>query len=186
MAFTSYPWSNVHELNLDWLIRQIKEVQKSISEFDKARKEFEETAAELRAMLAQLNGEVDQLEKLYSDFVEQINARFANLEDSLLDDLALYKQGIDLQMASFQAEIDGLEATVEHALANLPSEIQMINPVTGEMDSLENIIYALSGQSRTDALTASEYDALDLTATAYDAYDVSAYDYDWHGKTILV
>lgn len=186
MAFTSYPWSNVHELNLDWLISQIKEVQQHIAEFEEARKEFEDTTVELKAMIAQLETEVDDLEKLYSDFVEQINSRFANLEDSLLDDLAVYKQGIDHQMAVFQAEIDGLEETVTQALANLPSEIRMINPTTGEMDSLENIINSLSGQSRTDALTASEYDALDLTATAYAAYDISAYDYDWHGKSLLI
>jgi hypothetical protein len=39
---------------------------------------------------------------------------------------------------------------------------------------------------RSNALTATEYDALDLTATAYDAYQLTARDYDLNGKTLLV
>ena len=140
MAFTSYPWNNVHELNLDWLIRKIKEMESYVSELDEMREEFRRTSEELRLQLEQLGGEVDQLEKLYSDFVLQVEARFTNLRDSLIDDIELFKGQVDLELASFQAQIDGLEATVEHALANLPTEIKMINPTTGEMDTLENII----------------------------------------------
>lgn len=186
MAFTSYPWSNVHELNLDWLIRRIKEIQSSIDEFDEARKEFEETAAELRAQMAQMGIEIDDLEKLYSDFVLQVEAKFENLRKSLYDDLALFEKDVRDQLGDFQTEVDDLEATLEHVLNNLPSEIMMINPVTGEMDNLENIINALAGQSKTEALTATEYDALALTATAYDGYGLTAYEYDWEGKTLLV
>jgi len=39
---------------------------------------------------------------------------------------------------------------------------------------------------RSNALSASEYDALDLTATAYDAYQISARDYDLNGKSLLI
>ena len=38
----------------------------------------------------------------------------------------------------------------------------------------------------TTALTAGEYDALDLTAQAYDNYELTAYDYDFNGKNLLV
>ena len=40
--------------------------------------------------------------------------------------------------------------------------------------------------SRTDAITASEYDALDLTANEYDAYDLTASQYDNNAKSLLV
>lgn len=45
-----------------------------------------------------------------------------------------------------------------------------------------NDIYS---QTRTGALTASEYDALELTATSYDSEELTATDYDTNGKEEL-
>ena len=39
---------------------------------------------------------------------------------------------------------------------------------------------------RSNALSASEYDALELSATAYDGHELTARDYDVNGKTLLV
>lgn len=196
MAFTSYPWSNVHELNLDWLIRRIKEMAVHIDELEAAKEEFDKTAAELRAEMAVMSGRIQELSILYENFVETVNARFASLQKSLEDDLDLYKQMLDAEIADFehetdvklgnmQTELDDLERTLYYVLNNLPSEIKMINPYTGEMDSLESIINYLANSGKTDSLTAAEYDALALTATAYDAAGLTAYEYDWNGKSLL-
>lgn len=61
----------------------------------------------------------------------------------------------------------------------------MVSPFTGEMVRLEVVINELASLHKTDALTASEYDAKDLTATYYDSLDLTAYDYDWNGKTLV-
>ena len=196
MAFTSYPWSNVHELNLDWLIRRIKEMAVHIDELEAAKEEFDKTAAELRAEMAVMSGRIQELSILYENFVETVNARFVSLQKSLEDDLDLYKQMLDAEIADFehetdvklgdmQTELDDLERTLYYVLNNLPSEIKMINPYTGEMDSLESIINYLANSGKTDSLTAAEYDALALTATAYDAAGLTAYEYDWNGKSLL-
>ena len=196
MAFTSYPWSNVHELNLDWLIRRIKEMSVHIDELEAAKEEFDKTATELRAEMAVMSGRIQELSILYENFVETVNARFASLQKSLEDDLDLYKQMLDAEIADFehetdvklgnmQTELDDLERTLYYVLNNLPSEIKMINPYTGEMDSLESIINYLANSGKTDSLTAAEYDALALTATAYDTAGLTAYEYDWNGKSLL-
>ena len=62
----------------------------------------------------------------------------------------------------------------------------MYDPTTGVLSPLQTVLDNLYGSTREDALTATEYDALDLTATAYDAYDLTAFDYDKYGKTLLV
>lgn len=56
----------------------------------------------------------------------------------------------------------------------------MISPFTGERTPIPEVINALFDLHRT-ALTAQEYDALELTASAYDALDLTAYDYDMYG-----
>ncbi len=38
---------------------------------------------------------------------------------------------------------------------------------------------------RNNAITVSEFEALDLTATAYDAKQITAYNFDVNGKTFL-
>lgn len=62
----------------------------------------------------------------------------------------------------------------------------MTSPFTGEYVRLEVVINELASLHKTDALTAAEYDALDITATYYDGLDLTAYDYDWNGKTLVV
>ena len=61
----------------------------------------------------------------------------------------------------------------------------MISPFTGQYSKVKTVVYELS-ELHKDALTATEYDALELDADTYDAYEISAYDYDWSGKSILV
>ena len=76
--------------------------------------------------------------------------------------------------------------TLGYKLLFKDPDLYMFNPFTGLIDSLKNVIMSLVGLHRDNALTAEEYDLLDLDADAYDAYEVSAYDYDFSGKTILV
>lgn len=61
----------------------------------------------------------------------------------------------------------------------------MTSPFTGDYVRLEVVINELASLHKSDALTASEYDAKDLTASYYDALDLTAYDYDWNGKTLV-
>jgi hypothetical protein len=65
-------------------------------------------------------------------------------------------------------------------------QILVFDPTTGVINSLQSTIDNLYNASRTDALMASEYDALELTATTYDAYELTAQEYDRNGKTLLV
>lgn len=61
----------------------------------------------------------------------------------------------------------------------------MFSPWTGERVFYQEVIMALVGLHRTNALTASEYDALGLTASTYDGKSVTAYTYDWNGYSAL-
>ena len=61
----------------------------------------------------------------------------------------------------------------------------MTSPFTGQYVRLEVVINELASLHKDDALTASEYDALDLDAAYYDALDLTAYQYDWNGKTLV-
>lgn len=60
----------------------------------------------------------------------------------------------------------------------------MLDPFTGEWIKTSEVVLKLAGL-HMNALTATEYDALDLDADTYDAKDLTAYDYDWNGAALL-
>lgn len=76
--------------------------------------------------------------------------------------------------------------TLGYKLLFKDPDLYMFSPFTGQMESLKSVILSLVGLHRGDALTADEYDLLDLDADTYDAYALDAYDYDFSGKTLLV
>lgn len=190
--FEQFPYTNFHDLNLDQIAKKIEELE-SLKE---AIEEVKALEVELRAEMAAMNVRMDKIEELYSTFVATITQRFNDLAASLRDDIALLEQQLQAEIADFEAVADqrmdnfeaslfALDARLTHVLNNLPSEIQMISPYTGQMSTLDVIVNQLANGGRNDSITASAYDALALTATAYDAYQMTAFQYDWSAATIL-
>ena len=61
------------------------------------------------------------------------------------------------------------------------------NPYTGLKEPIDSVLEQIAQNAAGDyAITATEFDALELTATAYDAYDLSAYMFDMYAKNFLV
>ena len=155
----------------------------------------------LNSMIAQLNANTEFIEE-YSGKIEEIEAEVRALRKEMTDFESQITTDIDNRFIAIRDELQALIATAlmqanayTDALgARLEQEIQEIelgqisiyDPTTGIMSPLQTVIDNLYGSTREEALTATEYDALDLTATAYDAYDITAFNYDKYGKTILV
>ncbi len=155
----------------------------------------------LNSMIAQLNANTEFIEK-YSGKIEEIEAEVNALRKEMTDFEEGINESIALQFAEIKVQLQSMIATTliqanaytDAVAANLENEIQQISigqivlfdPTTGLYSPLQTVIDNLYNSSRENALTASEYDALDLTATAYDAYQLTAAEYDQSGKTLLV
>lgn len=94
------------------------------------------------------------------------------------------------QMCLTAAEYDAKKITAENYIKYgrwiflRELYMRMWNPFTGERASPEQVIHMLADLHK-DALTAAEYDGLNLTAKEYADRNLSAYEYDWMGKKIL-
>lgn len=155
----------------------------------------------LNEVIAQVNSNTEFINN-YSGRIEQLEAEIANLRQEMTDFETHINESIALQFAEIKVELQAMIATAliqakaytDSVAANLEEEIQQISigqisvfdPTTGFYSPLQTVIDNLYNTSRDDALTASEYDALDLTATAYDAYELTAREYDINGKSLLV
>ena len=191
--FEQFPYTNFHDLNLDQIAKKIEELES----LKQAIAEVNALSIALREEMNTVEGRIDAIEALYATFVQTITQRFNELDRSLRDDIAAleqdlqrqladYEEQTDLRMDGFEASLFTLDARLTHVLNNLPSEIQIVSPYTGELTSLDVLIYQLANGGRSDSITAGAYDALALTASAYETYNITAYQYDWDAATILV
>lgn len=162
----------------------------------------------LLGVLKKLNEMVATVNE-HSDFINNYSGEIEEMRQELTQfekDWAQYKidtnASISQQISAFKVEVYG-ELTAQltqirsyidvqdEALKNYIDQvalgqIQVYNPATGVLQDLQTVINSLFDVSREDALTATEYDGLELTATYYDGQEISAYDYDVAGKTLLM
>ena len=155
----------------------------------------------INEIILQVNKNTEFIDK-YSGKIEELEADVASLRSEMESFEQETTQNIAQQFANIRIELQAMIATTltqanaytDSVAANLEYEIQQISigqisvfdPTTGIYSPLQIVLDNLYTLGRTDALTASEYDALDLTATAYDAYELTAYEYDNNGKSLLV
>ena len=186
-----FPYSDFHELNLDWVIKTMKETEANIK---KLQEEFAQivilTEDQINAMIsAAIAANNIQLYNYLITLKDQITAEYKSYCNNQIAQLTIY---IDNQDVYY----DGLaQSYAAHALTEAKAYtdtevmdyIMMINPITGEYEDVRLVVDDIVNYFHTEnALTAAEYDALELTASAYDAYELTAYDYDFNGKIRLV
>ena len=158
---TSYRESISYEEQILWLCNFIeKEILPSIEI-------SQETVEELKSAFDSLQKEV---EKTFSDFELDINGVkvYSDVQNELLKDL------IENQIRLLNLRFD-----------NIPDTLLVWNPTNGTQDNLNDTLNDIYSQTRIGALTAQEYDNLELTATNYDEHELTATDYDTEGKELL-
>lgn len=155
----------------------------------------------LNEVIAQTNKNTEFIDK-YTGKIEEIEAEMANLRAEMTQFETDVNQNIAFQFAQIKIELQSMIATAltqanaytDYVASQLEEEIEQISigqislfdPTTGLYSPLQIVIDNLYNLGRTDALTASEYDALELTATEYDAYELTAREYDNNGKSLLI
>lgn len=139
-------------------------------------RDFALVREEIERFEAQVESDFDELE---TQLINAINAKLAEIRQELLGLIAVYraesKAYTDTKIAQVEAEIDQI----------LIGQITLRDPTTGLVSPLQTVIDNIYDTTREEALSASEYDALELTATTYDGDELTAFNYDYYGKTIL-
>jgi hypothetical protein len=162
------------------VIEQVNSNTSFIENYDGRITELETEITALRTEIEEFEAKVKtDFDELETQLINTINAKLTEIRTELIGLLAVYraesKAYTDTRIAQVEEEIDQI----------LIGQITLRDPTTGLVSPLQTVIDNLYDTTREEALSATEYDALDLTATAYDGYNLSAFDYDYYGKTIL-
>lgn len=203
MGFVNqFPYSDFHELNIDWVIKQVKDNIEAIKVLQEQMAQIEVlTEDQINAMIKAAidsnnvilyNAMSDLKAQITSDYVTYCNEKIYELKISLENQINNLKTYVDIQDSYYfdlaKTYSDGiLIQAKDYTDQSVLDYTMMINPITGVYEDVRNVVNDIVEYFHTDgALTAGEYDALELTATVYDAYELTAYDYDFNGKNLLV
>lgn len=163
------------------VIEQTNSNTSFIENYDGRINALEAEIAELRTEIEQFEASIEiEFDLLADDLNAEIDQRLTALRQELLGLIAIYraesKAYTDTKFEELQQEIDNI----------LIGEIILHDPTTGLDLPLQTVINNIYDSSRSDAITASEYDGLQLTATTYDNYEITAFNYDQFAKSILM
>lgn len=152
------------------IIKQLNINTEIIKNWDSDLTDLQNRMSALEADMTTFKGEVNAV----------INARFVILRNEMLGLIASgnaeIKAYVDTQVSRLDGRIDNVAI----------GQINVYDPTTGNISPLQQVINNIYDSAREDALTATEFDGLELSATAFDAYEITAFEFDNEGKTILV
>ena len=191
MGFVNqFPYSDFHELNLDWLIAQTKSSMDAITKLQEEMAKIEVlTEEQINAMInAAIASNNIVLYNKMNDLKAELTIAYKAYTDSQIALLKVYVDNQDVyysEQATLYAD-HNLEVAKQYTDDKVIDYTLMINPITGEYQDVRIVVNDIFNNFLTnDALTAAEYDALSLDAETYDLKELTAYDYDFNGKNLL-
>lgn len=138
--------------------------------------------AEIVELIADLNTFKSAIESEITDFDTRLD-QFNDYMVQRFQELTNYVNSTEEALrALLQVEIDDLQNQIDNLVFELPD---IYNPVEGINTSIQQAVIDLYELAQSDAITAAEFDALEITAADFDALQITARDFDLHAKSIL-
>ena len=189
-----YPYSDFHELNLDWILETVSNLEKRVdslkNEFlEQANKYTDEKFAEFKNDLSELEKElntvVGELQTQYSEITRVINARIQFIQNDI-DNL---NQKIDAEIIGAneytnQAIIQNNNYLIEK-LSETLSSLLVINFFTGEKVTIQEMFDTLAKLHIQEPLTYTEYAEKNITNTNLSLLNITYTDLVLKGKQLI-
>lgn len=206
--FNQFPYSDMHELNADWLL---KEVQAATAKIDgvvaEVRQMIEDAEADFNrqfeAFRLEIQSTINALNQKLIDFQNSIDKQFADYQKKLEGIIQETLDEIDALLNKFQGDVNKqlqemralikaseaanrayVDAQIQKVIDMIPeiTSVYVRNPVTGEIQPIQDTLDSLNNYYRYFGLTAIEYEERNWTAAEYDALELTAFEFDFYAK----
>ncbi|WP_405366955.1 hypothetical protein [Ruminobacter sp.] len=190
--YEHWPYANFHELNLDWIVKEIAVVREEYQEVQKLAIDLEDLKSkytEVYALFGELENDFvefkNDVSNEFNDLQNEYDHRFTQQSQQINNQFTTLENHVNSILSGFSAQLIAMDIKLDNALHNLAQTLTMYNPFTGIEEPMANVIYQLASFHMQDALTAGTYDGFALTAGTYDAKNLTAYQYDVQGSIYL-
>lgn len=161
-------------------LEMLRKFYKYLHELTEASKEMSDDIIELRTEMDNFEDEINEEIQRINDILVEYDIKIERVKN----ELQVY---INDEIANLRLYVDSEDALLNERIRQIEiGNINVYDPTTGLYSPIQVVIDNLYDLGRSNALTATEYDALELSATDYDEYELTARDYDLNGKTLLV
>ena len=190
-----YPYTDFHELNLDWVLKKIKELEGRVDNIT------EDILAKANAytdeQLATYQAQVDALRVELQAQYDAIERDFDGLQVSINTSLRQMEIRIDELRADMVANINAVNERTDIAIAQnnvyllgqmrqYLSGIEVLNALTGTMMTIQNMFDYLCTLHMTDAITYTALANRNKTYTQLANYGMTYTQLAMNGDNIIV
>lgn len=192
--FPEYPYLNVNDLNLDYLLNRIKKIEdqiKNIKEeiegeiFDWVQEQLKPFEDQLAALIEEVNNLSENVEETLNaydqritDFENLVNNLIAGIRQDLVNGIAATNELTDLKIEQNNTWL------LNEISQNVGDLFQVLNPFTGTIMSIQEMIDYLSAFHINDAIDYDTMTARALTYNDFAALNMTYTDLTLHGNTL--
>lgn len=181
---TSFKMSLTYEEQLLWFCNYLENtVIPAINNNAEITQELLDYVKDINVNFEDIYNQLKQLKEYVDDTIEKQNLYIENkLNEFYNYNLSLINQAIDTLNAELTVQVNLLNNRIDQIELG---QINAYNPTTGRYENINKVLTDIYDSVRYDAITVSEFEALEFTATAFDAIEITAYNFDNNGKSIL-
>ncbi len=189
MAFEVFPYSNLHDLNLDWILKQVKTISEYQGSFDQ---QIAALSQQIVTIQSQINAEMQRFQNAVN---ASINAQTQTLA-SFQDELDVHTAAIAELEQALQDSVVGLQQFVLLNIAEnnirlkdeLSQDIRnftVINPFDGTSVTVQQMFDTLAQLHMTDSLTYSQLTGKGKTYAQLTALQITYFNLINHGASLV-
>ena len=204
--FENFPYTNFHELNLDWIIKTMKALDEKVDSIED--RIYNKSKAYTDEQIAILRNEFNSLEDEFIAFKADVNKMFADYtakqDKAFADYKALVNAQIDLleqEIRDAKAELQTLlaqanaytDASMQMLLLQIPPIIRdqiktalVYNLLTGKYVTIQAMFDYLCMFHAPDALTCGDMYAKNNTCAQIIAYNKTCQEFTTSAKNFVV
>lgn len=177
----SYRESLTYEEQILWLQKYLNDMLEWLTklqeDFDNIDLNFEELENAINNIQNELSSLTDEVNTKASkeELENSISSLDSELKELISSNYNILKEYVDTEDEYLQYQIDHFDI----------GNIVIYDPTTGLESDIQTVIDNIYDQTRDEAITAGEFDALELTATEFDAKEITAFNFDRYSKTLL-
>lgn len=193
-----YPYTDFHELNLDWVIKTIKELNVNLETMEErilaVTREFTTELVDERMAKykAEVDAEIAELNRIVDDCIDDFNSLRTTINYSLrqmelrVDDL---NNRMTAEINAVNARTDlAIQQNNEYLLSHMERELANIkvnNALTGTLYTVQGMFNYLCSLHMTDAITYTELAGKEKTYTQLAGYHMTYTELAVKGDLII-